>query len=227
MNRYARIAAELRSLDRPGGAAEKSRAGTIRPSRVAFAVAVWVCLLVAVSACDGSVQPTAALNADPNSPDNAGATPLPTMTALALASQLVATPTPTTTPGLSPATPTRPPPSTFTPVPVLPMRITADLEPPTPRAATDFLLQLTVANDGERPAHGVYVATSGPWERWTVVEILPSGMFGRDAAGSHIVSPIEISPHESRLVEVRIRADEPSEEQLTFAVREAEPGDIR
>jgi hypothetical protein len=107
------------------------------------------------------------------------------------------------------------------------MRIAAEIEPPTPRAGADFLLRLIVANDGDRPAHGVYVATSGPWERWTALEVLPSGSFGRDPEGSHIVSGIEISPHDLQIVEVRIRADEASDEQLTFAVREAEPGDIR
>jgi hypothetical protein len=107
------------------------------------------------------------------------------------------------------------------------MRIAAELEPPTPRAGADFVVRLRVANDGDRTAHGVYVATSGPWERWTALEVLPSGMFGRDPAGSHIVSAIEISPHDLQVVEVRVRADEPSQEQLTFAVREAEPGEIR
>jgi hypothetical protein len=107
------------------------------------------------------------------------------------------------------------------------MRITAELEPPIPRAGTEFVLRLAVANDCDRPTNGVYIATSGPWDRWSVLEVLPDGMFARDAAGWHIVSPIPIPPHEERVVEVRIRADEPSEEQLTFAVREAEPGEIR
>jgi hypothetical protein len=106
------------------------------------------------------------------------------------------------------------------------MRITAELEPPTPRAETEFVLRLTVVNDGDRPAHGVYVATSGPWERWTVLAVRPRGMFARDAAGWHISSAVEIPPQQSREVDVRIRADAPSEEQLTFAVREAEPGEL-
>jgi hypothetical protein len=88
------------------------------------------------------------------------------------------------------------------------------------------VLRLTIANDGDRPAHGVYVATSGPWERWTVLAVLPRGKFARDAAGWHITSAIDIPPQQSGEIEVRIRADAPSEEQLTFAVREAEPGEL-
>ena len=108
------------------------------------------------------------------------------------------------------------------------MRISAQLDPPTPRAGVEFNLRLTVANDdGTRTAHGIYVATSGPWERWTVMEITPSGTFARDAAGWRLISSVQIPPHDARNVDVRVRADEPSEEQLTFAVREAEPGELQ
>jgi hypothetical protein len=113
-----------------------------------------------------------------------------------------------------------------TPVPALPLRISAQLDPPAPRAGSDFVLRLTVANDGDRPAHGAYIATSGPWERWNVVEVQPTGTFARDSAGWYIASPIEIPPKEQRIVSVRVHADEPSEEQLTFAVREAQPDEL-
>jgi len=109
----------------------------------------------------------------------------------------------------------------------LPLRISAALEPPAPRAGTEFLLRLTVTNDGDRPTRGVYIATSGPWERWSVLEVSPPGTFARDAAGWHFVSPLEVPAQQARTVEVRIEADAPSEEQLTFAVREAEPGELR
>jgi hypothetical protein len=120
--------------------------------------------------------------------------------------------------------PTAPP--TATPVPALPLRITAELDPPAPRAETEFVLRLSITNDGDRPARGVYIATSGPWDRWTVLQVRPRGTFGRDAAGWHISSALEIPPRQSRGIEVRIRAEAPSEEQLTFAVREAEPGEL-
>jgi hypothetical protein len=129
---------------------------------------------------------------------------------------------PLPTPSPVPPTPVPSP----TAVPPVPLRISAQLDPPTPRAGTDFVLRLMISNDGERIAHGVFIATSGPWERWTVLEVVP-GTFARDAAGWRIVSPIDIPPKETRPVEVRIRADAPSEEQLTFAVREAEPGELR
>jgi hypothetical protein len=111
-------------------------------------------------------------------------------------------------------------------VPPLPLRITAQLDPPTPHAGEEFVVALGVTNDGSRPAHGVYIETTGPWDRWTVLGVEPDGTFDQDDAGWHIVSSEEIPPTETRTILVHVRADEPAQEQLTFAVREAEPGEL-
>ena len=87
-------------------------------------------------------------------------------------------------------------------------------------------MRLFIANDGSRAAHGVYIATTGPWDRWTVLRVDPPGTVAHASNGWRIVSPIEVPPGESARLEVRVRADSPSEVQLTFAVREAEPGEL-
>lgn len=91
----------------------------------------------------------------------------------------------------------------------------------------EFIVRLTVANEGDRSAHGVYVATNGPWDLWSVLEVQPNGTFARDAAGWHIASSLELPPHESRDLDIRVRADAAAQTQLTFAVREAEPAELR
>jgi uncharacterized membrane protein len=111
-------------------------------------------------------------------------------------------------------------------VAAVPLRIGALLDPPTPHAGEEFVLALSVTNDGGRPAHGIYVATDGPWDRWTVLGIEPSGTLSQDAAGWHLVSDIDVPAGETRTVLVHLRADEPAEEQLTFAVREAQLTDL-
>ena len=88
------------------------------------------------------------------------------------------------------------------------------------------MLALSVTNDGDRTARGVYIATNGPWDRWTVLGVEPDGAFGADAAGWHIISGIDTPPAETRTILVHIRADEPAQGQLTFAVREAEPDEL-
>ena len=153
--------------------------------------------------------------------------PTPTPISRAAPTPLPSVPAPTLAPTPTPV-PTRAPVPTATPAPVLPLRISALLDPPTPRAGTEFVLGLTITNDGNRPAHGVYIATSGPWERWTILDLTPPDVsFARDAAGWRILSGNEIAAHGTATIAVHIRADSPSEDQLTFAVREAEPGEIR
>jgi hypothetical protein len=102
------------------------------------------------------------------------------------------------------------------------LHVSALLDPPSPTAGQDFTLALTIGNDGDRPAEGVYVATTGPWDQWTVLGIEPSGSFDQDAAGWHLVSDVQIPPGETRTIQVHVRADNPTQEQLTFAVREAD-----
>jgi len=134
---------------------------------------------------------------------------------------------PTAIPTATPQPTPTPVPVTATPVPPLPLRISAQLDPPTPHAGEEFVLALSVTNDGTRPAHGVYIATSGPWDRWTVLGVEPDGTFDQDASGGwHIITPEEIPPSETRTTLVHVRADEPAQEQLTFAVREAEPNEL-
>jgi hypothetical protein len=59
------------------------------------------------------------------------------------------------------------------------------------------------------------------------MEVTPSGAFARDASGWRLISAVQIPAHDSRNVDLRVRADEPAEEQLTFAVREAEAGELQ
>jgi hypothetical protein len=170
----------------------------------------WVAVqfvVLGITACGGATQPPTPTPLPPT------ATPvIPTPTLVPTATRVPPSPTPI--------------PPTATPVPPLALHIMAQLDPPTPHAGEEFVLSLAVANEGGRPARGVYIATSGPWDRWTVLDIQPSGTINRDAAGWHIVSGMQIPPGASQSLELHIRADEPAQEQLTFAVREAEPGEL-
>jgi hypothetical protein len=100
------------------------------------------------------------------------------------------------------------------------------LEPPNPAVGQTFTLSLAISNDGTRPTEGVYVSTSGQWDRYTVISVRPVGAFVRDATGWHFGSPLRIGPGETQSLTVDARADEPSNEQLTFAVREADPEEL-
>ncbi len=134
--------------------------------------------MLVLTACGEPTQPPhAPADAPPAAlPPTAEATPIPPPTVA-----------PSATP-VPPPTPTRVPP-TATVVPVLPLRITAQLDPPAPRAGEEFVLALSIVNDGTRPARGVYVATSGPWDRWTVLDVEPSGRRRARSGAAHLCRP--------------------------------------
>jgi hypothetical protein len=104
----------------------------------------------------------------------------------------------------------------------VPLRIDVELEPAEPASGTEFSLLLHITNAGERLARGVYVATSGPWDRFDIIAIQPDGRLTRDPTGWHIVSPIQLAPGATETLEIRARAEGPSDDRVTFAVREAE-----
>ena len=108
----------------------------------------------------------------------------------------------------------------------VPLRVAVSLDPPTPSVGQTFTLTLAITNEGARAAEGVYVSTSGEWDRYTVLSVRPSGGFVRDATGWHFGSPLRIGPGETQSLMVEARAEEPSSEQLTFAVRESDPGEL-
>jgi hypothetical protein len=108
----------------------------------------------------------------------------------------------------------------------VPLRVAVVLDPPRPAVGQTFTLTLAITNEGTRPAAGVYVSTSGQWDRYTVISVRPTGVFVRDATGWHFGSPLRIGPGETQSLTVEARAEEPSDEQLTFAVREADPGEL-
>ena len=170
-------------------------------------------LMLAASGCGSLAQPPGAGS------QAATQTPPPVPAVLDTPTRVVP-PTPSATATSTPL------PTTPTPQSRLPLSIHAELDPAVPRAGEEFVVALSITNEGERDTRGIYVATTGPWDRWTVLGIDPSGTFAADATGWHIISPIHIPPHQTRTLEVHVRADEATEEQLTFAVRETEPSEL-
>jgi hypothetical protein len=108
----------------------------------------------------------------------------------------------------------------------VPLRLSVALDPTTPTVGQTFTLTLAITNAGTRPAEGVYISTSGPWDRYTVLSVRPSGAFVRDATGWHFGSPLRVGPGETQSLTVEVRPEQQSDEQLNFAVREADPGEL-
>ncbi len=191
-----------------------------RPPHPPTLVLALVLVALCGAACSSSAPPPPTPPPPPPAASPTTTAALPTVTP---------PPTPTLVPSATatpvPSSPT-PVPPTLTPVPPLTLSISAQLDPPTPHAGENFTLALTIANQGDRPAEGIYIATTGPWDQWTVLGVEPSGTFEQDGAGWHLISDVEIPPGDNRTVQLHVRADQPAQQQLTFAVREAAPSEL-
>jgi hypothetical protein len=106
------------------------------------------------------------------------------------------------------------------PRPEVPLSLTVDLGTQTPQVGQTFTIALHITNGGTRSADGVDVTTTGPWDRYTVLAVRPTGTFLRYASDWHVLSPLAIDPGETATIQLELRTDEPSDEQLTFSVRE-------
>lgn len=111
---------------------------------------------------------------------------------------------------------TRPP----GPRPEVPLSLSVDLGTQAPQVGQTFTIALHITNGGTRAADGVDVTTTGPWDRYTVLAVRPTGTFLRYASDWHVLSPIAIDPGATATIQLELRSDEPSDEQLTFSVRE-------
>lgn len=106
------------------------------------------------------------------------------------------------------------------PRPEVPLSLSVDLGNQAPQVGQTFTIALHITNGGTRAADGVDVTTTGPWDRYTVLAVRPTGTFLRYATDWHVLSPIAIDPGETATLALDLRSDEPSDEQLTFSVRE-------
>jgi hypothetical protein len=178
---------------------------------VRVAAGAWVCLIAAaLGGCRQAQAPPGPPSAEPAAVASPSA-----VVAVSLAS-------PSARPSPSPLAAASPSPQRSR----VPLRVAVVLDPPQPTVGQTFTLTLAITNEGARAAEGVYVSTSGQWDRYTVVSVRPTGVFVRDATGWHFGSPLRIGPRETQSLTVEARADEPSNEQLTFAVRESDPGEL-
>jgi hypothetical protein len=108
-----------------------------------------------------------------------------------------------------------------TALPEIRLGLDVSIAPPTPQIGQAFTISLVITNRGARPTSGVDVTVTGPWERYTVLAIEPEARVLRYATAWHLISALRIPPGSSGTLELRLRTDEASDQQLTFAARDA------
>lgn len=102
--------------------------------------------------------------------------------------------------------------------------LTADLsvrvQPATVRVGQPVVVQLVITNLSGSTINGVWVETTGPWDKIANVDVSPNGTFARTTTGYVAQTAMLIPPGATRSVLLRIEPAVSGVQRFTFALRE-------
>lgn len=148
----------------------------------------------------------------------AEATPYPTATSIPAPT---ATARPTLAPTAVPPSPA-PQPPTATPVPPLVVEFTGRFRPTLLRVGQKLVVELTLENKGERPIEGFSVFSTGPWDKYTIVNVMPGGQYEGGFLGWIFRTAMVVPPGEKRTLNIVAYPNEPGNHEFSFIPHEGE-----
>jgi hypothetical protein len=186
----------------------------MRPWRQPFKIAASVplglwALVWLVSVMTGVFRPSTPSPVTQSTPAAiiAAAQPAPTSPAAA---------PPAARPAPSTATP-KPPEPTATPAPPpLAVGFTGQFKPTLLHVGEKLVVELTVQNKSDRPIEGLRIFSSGPWDKYTIVNVLPSGRFDIGFLGTNFYSGFAIPPGGKQAVSIVAYTNEPGSHEFSF-----------
>lgn len=144
-----------------------------------------------------TVQPATAITVPP--------TPVPA-TATALPAPTVA---PTAVPKAAPPT--------DAPTPSAPVvDFSGAFKPRLLKVGEKLVVELSIENKSDRPIEGLRIFSSGPWGKFTVVNVMPAGNFESGLLGYNIYSRMTVPPGQKRVVSIIAYPNEPGTHDFTF-----------
>lgn len=188
------------------------------------AVSVFVTWFVISAVIVGSFTPST-IQPRLNSPLAAApptvvATPVPTLppTPLPTIAPTAPPPPPTATTRPAPtAAPSKPAPPTATPRPARQaVAFSGRFDPRTLRVGQKLVVELTIENKSERPIEGLRVFSRGPWDKYTVVNVVPNGKLESGILGFNIYSGMTVPPGQTRVLSVVAYPNEPGNHEFSF-----------
>lgn len=131
----------------------------------------------------------------------------PPTVAVAVAAKVEPTPRPTAT--------TVPPTATTVPAPTV--LFTGRFEPSLLRVGAKLVVELTLENKSDRQIEGIRIASSGPWDKYTIVNVMPGGRHESGFLGGHsFYTNMVIPPGQKRALNVVAYPNEPGSHDFTF-----------
>ena len=116
-----------------------------------------------------------------------------------------------------PPTVTPAPQPTATPRPSgQPIELTGVFSPPTVRVGERVVFELTLVNLSDRPIEGLRIFSTGPWEKFTLIDVGPGGLRQPGPLGWDFYSGLALAPGRSGQVRIVASPNEPGHHRFVF-----------
>jgi hypothetical protein len=98
-------------------------------------------------------------------------------------------------------------------------------EPRTLRVGAELVMRLEVENRGSAPIEGFRFFTNGPWDKFTVTNVLPAGRVERGPVGTNVRVPgLTVQPGETGTVQIVASPNEAGDHEFSFIPHAGETG---
>ncbi len=136
-------------------------------------------------------------------------------------------PSPEASKTAAPAATKEPSPAPMTPTPPTPtMKVTFDgrFDPKVLRIGEKLVVVLGLENKGDKTLKGFRVFSSGPWDKYTIANVMPGGDFDTGLLFTIFTTGMEIGPGEKRYLNIIAYPNEAGNHKFTFEARMPEYG---
>lgn len=105
---------------------------------------------------------------------------------------------------------------TVPPPPSLAVAFTGRFEPMLLRVGQKLVVELTLENKSERPIEGLRIFSRGPWDKYTIVNVMPNGRHESGMLGHNFYSGLVFPPGVKRTVNIVAYPNEPGNHEFSF-----------
>lgn len=104
---------------------------------------------------------------------------------------------------------------------------TGRFEPVTLRVGQKLVVELTLENKSEQQIEGVRIFSSGPWDKYTIVNVMPNGRHESGMLGHNFTTGMVFPPGVKRSVNIVAYPNEPGNHDFTFIPHHATTKQLR
>ncbi len=122
--------------------------------------------------------------------------------------------------------PTDIPRPTATPQPKTLVDFKGQFDPPMLRVGQKLVVKLGLENKSSHEFNGFRIFSTGPWDKYTIVNVMPSGRYEGGWLGHNFRTSMKVPPGETRWLNIVAYPNEPGNHEFSFIPHEGENGSL-